>query len=343
MRPLNWFSPSFEAANGYGHWNLQFVRALLRAGMAVHPYRVELLDAPGWLAQAAGLNFGGLNLSCLPAHEIRNLPGRQWAFSMVEASHAPYEFVERINHACERLLVPCPQNVEAFRNSGVRIPIHVVPGSIDPAALPVLPDVQHARPYTFLCLGDRAERKGLQQVLTAFSACFPRAQYPDVRLLVKARPHLLPAFSNGSHEDRRVSFWLEDVASMTHVYEAADCFVYPAYADGWGLPPHEAAAMGLPVIAPRHSGTQEQIDCWAIPLEKFSEQPARTLEVLTLPPDAVWWVPDWQEVGEKMLWCYEHQELARLKGRMAAQWLRENQTWQHAARILVDLIERYAG
>jgi len=64
--------------------------------------------------------------------------------------------------------------------------------------------------------------------------------------------------------------------------------------------------------------------------------------VLTLPPDAVWWVPDWKEVGEKMLWCYEHQELARLKGRMAAQWLRENQTWAHAAKTLVELIERWA-
>lgn len=342
MRRLNWFSTTFEKENGYGYWNLQFVRALLNAGIDVHPHLVDILDAPGWLAHAAGLNFGWLNLSCLPAHEIRNVPGRQWSFSMVEASRAPYEFVERLNSACERLIVPCQQNVDAFKASGVRIPIHIVPGGIDPAAFPLLPDVRRARPYTFLCLGDRGERKGMQEVLTAFYELFPEQQYPDVRLIVKARPHMMPAFTNGSHDDRRVTFWLEDVDSMTHVYEAADCFVYPGYADGWGLPPREAAAMGLPVIAPRHSGTQEDLDCWAIPLERFTEQPARTLDVLTLPPDAVWWVPDWKEVGEKILWCYEHQELARLKGRMAAQWLRENQTWAHAAKTLVELIERWA-
>jgi glycosyltransferase involved in cell wall biosynthesis len=342
MRQLNWFSHRFIKQDGYGRFNFALIRALRNQGLDIHPQLVEMLDTPGWFQQLVGINHGWLNLSLTMANEIRAIPGRQWAFSMFEASEIPYEYVDPINTSCERLIVPCQQNAEAFKRGGVSVPIHIIPGGVDPAEFPLLPNVERNRPYTFLALGDRGERKGWELAMMAFCNAFPEAHYPDVRLIVKARPHMMPLIGNGSHNDRRITFWLEDCESMREVYEAVDCFIYGALADGWGMPGREGACMGVPVIAPRHSGMREDVDCWAIPLEKFTEQRARTLDILTLPSNAVWWVPDWREIGEKMKWCYEHQSEARAKGQAAAQWLRENQTWDHSAKAFIKLIEEWA-
>ncbi len=342
MRRLNWFGHRFIKEDGYGRFALALIRALVNQGVDVHPYLADTLDGPGWFTHLQGINFGWLNLACQPAYEIRNVPGRQWAFSMFEASNIPYEYADRINDACERLIVPCLQNVEAFKRGGVKVDVHIVPGGVDPNEFPLLPNIRRDRPYTFLCIADRGERKGWMETVMAFYNTFPESDYPDVRLIIKARPHSLPGLTNGSHNDKRISFWLEDCDSMAEVYAMADCFIYASLADGWGMPPREAACMGLPVIVSKHSGMREDVDCWGIPLEKFTEQPARSLDVLTLPSDCVWWVPDWREIGEKMMWCYEHQEAARLKGRMSAQWLRENQTWDHAAKTFVDLLKEWA-
>ena len=90
--------------------------ALLNAGHRCSPSSGgHILDTPGWRTPRAELCW--LNLSCLlPAHEICNVPGRQWSFSMVEAAHTPQGVVERLSSARERLIVPCQQNVDAFKN-----------------------------------------------------------------------------------------------------------------------------------------------------------------------------------------------------------------------------------
>jgi glycosyltransferase involved in cell wall biosynthesis len=97
--------------------------------------------------------------------------------------------------------------------------------------------------------------------------------------------------------------------------------------------------MGLPVIALRYSGLEDGIDHWAIPVEKYTMGP--------VPPSATdvcgdWANPDEDEIAETLRWCYENREEARQKGLAAAAWLREHQTWDHAAQKLITLLERYS-
>jgi hypothetical protein len=54
-----------------------------------------------------------------------------------------------------------------------------------------------------------------------------------------------------------------------------------------------------------------------------------------------WCKADVPELAEWMLWCYEHPHEAAERGQRAAQWLRENQTWDHAADALIALIEEH--
>jgi hypothetical protein len=333
-RQINWLNYKFLPADGYGRYGLYFVRALHRAGVDVTPALRDTAELPGWLTRMAGIDWSRLTVACLPPCELRPLAGRQWNLTMYECSAIPEGWANEVNRLAERLIVPCVQNAEAFRRAGVEKPIHVVPGGTSPEDFPLMGRTPNGnRPYTFLALGDRGSRKGEDIAWRAFFQEFGNGE--DVRLIVKARPSSRRfAEMDLSESDRRVSIWLGEVESMAEVYEQADCFVFPSKGEGWGMPPREAAMMGLPVIATRWGGLEEGIDQWAIPVERFMMMPSM------LPvKNGEWAVADVDEVAAHMRWCYEHPAEAKAKGLEAAAWLRANQTWDHAALKLLALMD----
>lgn len=182
-----------------------------------------------------------------------------------------------------------------------------------------------------MALGDRGMRKGDDIVWTAFFKAFDTKK-DNVRLLVKSRA--------GNHRQmdltrnpKWLSMWREDVTNMADVYHQVDCFVFPTRGEGWGLPAREAASTGLPVIATRFGGTAVDIDQWGIPLEQYAMVPS----VL----EGEWAEPNLDEVIAKMRWVYDHQDEAMAIGQRASAWLQANQTWEHAADELIDLVEQW--
>jgi glycosyltransferase involved in cell wall biosynthesis len=139
---------------------------------------------------------------------------------------------------------------------------------------------------------------------------------------------------------------------MLDVYAQSGLLRVPDRADGrWarGLPPAAEAAghKGYPSSRRAHTvGTEIGLDDWAIPLEKYTWRNVPKAMMAEPFPDgrqAQWATCDVDEVADKMRWCYENQDDARALGLKAAQWLRDHQTWDHAARALIDLLDgRYA-
>lgn len=320
--------------DGYGRYGLQQMQALARLGVEVYPETVASLEAPGWVQRLRGFDWTKLTISLMPPHELRAGPGRQWNYTMYEGTGLPDGWGEHINRKAERLLVPSEWLVDVFRQHGVKksIPIHVVPGGVDVQEFPVIavPAPEH-RPYTFLAFGDRGTRKGMDAAWVAFYQAF--GDDPDVRLVIKGRPTSLAPF-NLAISDRRVSLWAEDVPSLREVFSQVDCFVFPTKGEGWGMPPREAAAMGLPVICTQWGGTA---DCehWAIPIRNCPMKPA------SLKGGGEWAFPDIDEIAAHMRWCYENRAEARQRGLEGAYWLRAHQTWEHSAQALMQLIEEW--
>lgn len=336
----------FKQHDGYGRYGTRMIRALLNLGVDVVPILRLQLHGPGWLVRQMGIDFSSLTITCMPPYYLASLPGRQWVLSMCEGTKLVDGWAQKVNTMSERLIVPCEHNAEAFRSSGVHVPIHVIPGGTDPAEFPKLPDLHsnghfREKPYTFLALADRGSRKGWTEVWSAFFKAFGSAkETPDVRLIVKARPLMNDMFdriANTPQKDPRIGFWREDVSDMSTVYGFVDVFAIPSRSEGWGMPQREAAMMGIPVITTRYSGLDDgHLDEWAIPIEKY------TMEKVPSIVDAVageWARPDVDEVAGKMRWCYDNQKEAAQIGHKAADWLRKNQTWEHSARQLLDLIE----
>lgn len=333
---LNWASHSFTQYEGYGRYALHTVKALMQQGVEVTPTLIDILEAPGWLQRLAGFDAGPLTIQCGTPDGFVSLPGRVWGLTMYEdQTQIPAGWASDINRACERLIVPCEQNADLFKANGVKVPIHVVHGGTSPEEFPLQPHMPREH-YTFMALGDRGMRKGVEQVYSAFYKTFPAERFPDVRLVIKSRPKGMFAGTPLEFSDRRVTVWREDTANMVDVFAMVDCFVFPSLGEGWGMPPREAVMSGTPTIVSRNTGLMVGIEHWATRIvEKQHTQESR------LAAGGTWLVPDVDEVGAHMLWCYENRRQARELAEQGSAWLRQNQTWTHSAQALITLIERY--
>jgi glycosyltransferase involved in cell wall biosynthesis/phosphatidylglycerophosphate synthase len=101
------------------------------------------------------------------------------------------------------------------------------------------------RPPAFLFVGRLIERKGVDQLLTAYS------QY---RNSVTNPMPLIVAGSGGLEQHCRDTPGVElrgfvQPASLPRLFERAHCLVLPSRTEHWGVVLHEAAAAGLPLIA----------------------------------------------------------------------------------------------
>lgn len=336
---INFLSYTFDNRDGYGRHAKFMLRSLHRLGVSAQPIHLDQLSWDGWVQRLAGLDFSYLTFAIMSAGEFIGIPGRQWGLSMYECAKPPEGWAEKINEHLERFIVPSEWLVDVFRKAGVRktLPIHVVGEGIDPLEVPFL-DRRHRskdRPFTFLSLGDRGGRKGHDLAWSAFHKAF-NIDNDDARLVIKCRANNLPNLDLTLNPSWKwLSLWREDVPTMADVYEQVDAFVYPTRGEGWGLPAREAAATGLPVLATNWSGTAVDIEKWGIPLDQYKLVPS------SLETRGLWAEPSIDELAEKMRWIYDHQDEAYAIGRRASEWLHANQTWDHATKDLIALLEKW--
>jgi alpha-1,3-rhamnosyl/mannosyltransferase len=58
-------------------------------------------------------------------------------------------------------------------------------------------------------------------------------------------------------------------ADLPALYSGADCFIYPSYFEGFGLPPLEAMKCGAPVIVGNRTSLPEVVDDAAVLVDPF--------------------------------------------------------------------------
>lgn len=126
-------------------------------------------------------------------------------------------------------------------------------------------------------------------------------------------------------------------ANLLKLYRAADCFLWPSLGEGWGYPPREAAATGLPVITCAHTGMDDAGE-WAytIPYE-LDRVPALFRhwggQCGTFP------LPDVDALAARMRWVYDNREEAAAFGLAASEVVTRRSTADAAADILRELSE----
>lgn len=268
-------------------------------------------------------------------------------FTMLETTGIPKEWVRQSN-MMDEVWVPSQFNVETFRQSGVKVPIHVIPLGVDPDFYhPDIVGFKNNKKFTFLSVFEWGERKAPELLLQAYSKAFTNKD--DVVLICKVINN--DASVSVEEEIRKLNLPADGPEiimmyntkfvdyQMATLYRSADCFVLPTRGEGWGMPILEAMACGIPTIATN----------WSSQVDFFNATNGYPIDVQGL-VDAnakcpyyegfQWANPSEEHLIHQMRYVYEHQDEARAKGMQASLEARSQWTWKNSAeKILARLKE----
>lgn len=277
---------------------------------------------------------------CLPDWYPDVLCDELIGFTMFEATRLPKGWADTINALCARLMVPCEWNREVFADNGVRVPIEVARWGIDPEEYwyidrtpsPTLPRKPgEDRPYTFLWSGTPDLRKGWDVAYRAFRLAFGNRD--DVQLVMHFRA-ALPGDPRFGDRNVRTIIGKVDGYKWRELLAGADAFVFPSRGEGWGLPPREAAATGLPTIATNYGGLAEEIALWGLPLSVKGASPAE-YGIWDAGEIGEWAEPDVDHLVELLRWCEANRSEAARRGCAASEFLTTQATWERTARAVM--------
>jgi GT2 family glycosyltransferase/glycosyltransferase involved in cell wall biosynthesis len=275
----------------------------------------------------------------------RNTGKYKIGYTMLEVDGLPPEWVRQANLMNE-VWVPSHFNEKTFRDSGVTVPINVIPLGVDPAYFsPGIRGRKVDEDFTFLSIFEWGERKAPDILLRAFSDEFSRTE--PVSLLCKAN-NFDPSVSIrgeisklGLRKNGGRIFVAENQILQRYelgvLYRSADCFVLPTRGEGWGMPILEAMACGLPVIATN----------WSSQVDFMNTSNSLPLDVEALVPAVAkcpyyegyrWAQPSYEHLRTLMRWVFEHRDEARAIGQRAAKDAVNLWSWSSATQRMIDII-----
>lgn len=269
------------------------------------------------------------------------------------------------------ILVPSEHSRRLVRSvvpeSTVRV--RVVPLALEAEAWPYVDRAGRPEdaPFIFLMVGDLSIRKGFHLAYKAFMELFEGN--PKAHLVFKTRgmsdfcqPAQWPKYvpmqdvdgapmrdDDGElimiYNKDRVRWKLRVNDPNVHVcrgdwsrknlarlYAMADCFVWPSLGEGWGYPPREAAATGLPVITPSHTGMADASE-WALTVGHAKGKVARYKHWGEC---GHWYQPDYDDLKRQMLWAFENRAAGLALGAKASEYVTRRTPADLALDILAE-------
>lgn len=125
-----------------------------------------------------------------------------------------------------------------------------------------------------LFLGTLEPRKNIQAAIRAFTQIKNDAEFKDYKLIIAGKRGWLYQEiikeAKQSPSSRDIIFWGPvNPEEKILLYNAAELFVYPSFFEGFGFPPLEAQACGLPVIAAERTSLPEILGNSAILIDPW--------------------------------------------------------------------------
>lgn len=236
---------------------------------------------------------------------------------------------------------------EAFVESGVKVPVHVLPHAIDVEAYSPAGEawqISNRRKFAFLSVFDFTSRKAWQDLLRAYWYAFKSGD--DVCLILKV---YYGDFSDASRADiiRRIATYREELkvtdcapillygydipgAVMPALYRSADCYVGVSR-EGFGLGYAEAMACGLCCIGPEVGGTRQYMGPDNSLLVKYIGDEPVSQELVSGNPSfegLSWARHSWEHLAETMKFAVEKTETRLLLAKKGMATVRNELTFK---------------
>lgn len=271
------------------------------------------------------------------------------AYTMGEVSGIPSNWVRVLNEMDE-VWVPSEFSKLIFIDSGVTVPIFNVRAGVDPDYFhPGIKPFEQVLNNRFLFISNFAfgRRKGVDKIFEAYRREFDEDE--NVGLVLKC----LPSYTGHKIKEecdklyyRKGSARIDISGDVVEPYElgrfytAGHCFLWPSRGEGFGLPPLEALACGVPVIATDYSSHTEFLkkDGVALPgveLLKYHLTPYDGTDSIYY-SGFEWAEPDVNDLRTKMRKVFENRDEYKRAALKSSEIVRRDWTWEKSAKIIGD-------
>lgn len=265
--------------------------------------------------------------------------GKNIAVVPFETTRIPQSWVGKIN-SFDAVFVPSQQNIQMMKDSGITVPIELIHWGIDETKW--YPVERNNKVFTFGIMGALTNRKGIDILVKAFQLAFPINRVRDVKLIAKTSYN---TYQWGTRSDNRIEVQmmpLDHVDLMENFVKRVDCFVFPSRGEGFGLPPLEMMATGIPAIMTGWGGLMEfyNPDC-SIKLD-YQMVPATSFSNDVYHEDCGEWTePSLYDLVDKMQWCYSHQQEVKEMGSRAAEYVKKDWLWKDKIHMFHDALAKH--
>jgi len=281
-----------------------------------------------------------------------------------ETTRIPKRWVRPINQA-DAVCVPSIQNKQAMRNSGIRVPVFIVPHGVDSRIFTPkkkeLPS-KNVR-FTFVSVFGFQHRKNPEALLKAYWEEF--SSNDNVLLIIKTNGYA--PYENQHWIRNRIRAYKARLnihkssapiqiitghlkaKSLRSIYARGHAFVLPTRGEGVGLPFLESMACGLPVITTGWGGHMDFITSNNSFLVDYTLSPpvnsmnrkssiSRQFRHLFSEKGQLWAEADIGSLRRQMRKAYENPLLCKMKGQRARRDALKL-SWNHAGLSLKKAIE----
>ncbi len=258
-------------------------------------------------------------------------------YTMFETDKIPDSWPDKINSTYDCVIVPSTDIAKVFKNCGVHIKIKVLPLFIEDCYR--FFERPNRNIYTFLFIGrmNYFNRKGWYELFLAFTEEFSER---NVRLIYKSPDFegISPEMLQIMKKDKRIQLvnGILPNEEIYKLYKKADCFVLPSHGEGFGLPAIEAMATGLPVITTNWLGSSDYAKkryCYPIKIDYIEE----AFYAKFYGDVGNWAYVDYKDVKKLMRYCYENQEKAKKKGKIASEYVDKNYRFKNFLDGLLEI------
>jgi len=273
-------------------------------------------------------------------------------FTTTEVDGIPTDWVRVLNEMDE-VWTTSEFAKKSFEKSGVKPPIFNMREGIDPNYFhPDIKPFENNVQKKFLFISNFAwgRRKGIQELFEAFSKEFSYKE--DVAMVIKALPsyHGMDVKKDMAelyHRSDSAPIIVWDAVLPSHLlsgfYTAGNCLVFPSRGEGFGLPPLEALACGVPVITTNYSAPPEYLkkDGEVLPGVELIDYKIKPFDG----SDSIyyhgfnWALPSVSHLRRLMRKVFNNYEKYKAGALESSEYIREEWTWDKSADLVIERLE----